>query len=66
MTCTNNIKQRGVLPLAKAWTEAGRVTLSTAPLEQGACVGYKITPAELAGTACATSASDRCASVFGI
>ncbi|KAF6252013.1 hypothetical protein COO60DRAFT_1704488 [Scenedesmus sp. NREL 46B-D3] len=58
MTCTSNIQQRGVLPLGKAWTEAGRVTRSVVPLEQGTCVGYQITPAELAGTACATSSPD--------
>ncbi|WIA36077.1 hypothetical protein OEZ86_007429 [Tetradesmus obliquus] len=58
MTCTNNMQQGGVLPLAKAWTEAGRVTLSAAPLEQGGCVAYKITPQQLAGTACATPSPD--------
>ncbi|WIA15899.1 hypothetical protein OEZ85_012648 [Tetradesmus obliquus] len=58
MTCTNNMQQGGVLPLAKAWAEAGRVTLSAAPLEQGGCVAYKITPQQLAGTACATPSPD--------
>lgn len=59
MQCTSNIKTLGMLPLAKVWTEDAPVTVSKQPLAQGACIGYRITPAELANTACGAQAPDR-------